>query len=383
MRKALCTILGTLLLPVCVHCQTLNASYNLPRPGDKLMKCQITTIQPNRGGIQQIWDFTEIKLRDADYELKYETQGNDTIIATEHHTMYYYQKSGDSLFCVGYENPTTYIVYQNPELLFAYPIFQERTIYDYFEGKGNYCNYLDIHLCGKTTITADASGILILPGGDTIQNVLRTYSRKYIHQRMQPLSKINNMLSTDTISFIIDADSIDYLIANDSIHLETKTWRWYADGYRYPIIETVISVVYKFGIPHEHLSTSFAYLPSEQYYNLSYDTKNQERVNLNQERIWKMSNPLNGNITQNAPINYKLYTDREGYLNVDYQLEQNNKVSLLLYDLEGRQLFAKHYISQSYGHYHEIVNMEGQPNGKYLLILTVGDKKYIEKIVKH
>ena len=73
------------------------------------MKCQITTIQPNKGGNQQVWNFTDIKLQDANYELKYEAQGNDTIIATEHRTMYYYQKSGDSLFCIGYENPTTFI----------------------------------------------------------------------------------------------------------------------------------------------------------------------------------------------------------------------------------------------------------------------------------
>ena len=100
------------------------------------MKCQITTIQPNKGGSQQVWDFTDIKLQDANYELKYEAQGNDTIIATEHRTMYYYQKSGDSLFCIGYENPTTFIIYQKPELLLTFPISQGYTVYDYFEGNG-------------------------------------------------------------------------------------------------------------------------------------------------------------------------------------------------------------------------------------------------------
>lgn len=189
MGKILCTVLVGFLFPLCVYSQTLNTSYNLPRSGDKLMKCQITTIQPNKGGNQQVWNFTDIKLQDANYELKYEAQGNDTIIATEHRTMYYYQKSGDSLFCIGYENPTTFIIYQKPELLFAFPISQGHTVYDYFEGKGNYCNYLDIHLRGKTTITADASGKLILPDGDTIQNVLRTYTHKYIHQQMQPQKK--------------------------------------------------------------------------------------------------------------------------------------------------------------------------------------------------
>jgi len=92
------------------------------------MKCQITTIQPNKGGSQQVWDFTDIKLQDANYELKYEAQGNDTIIATEHRTMYYYQKSGDSLFCIGYENPTTFIIYQKPELLLTLPFLSLKDI---------------------------------------------------------------------------------------------------------------------------------------------------------------------------------------------------------------------------------------------------------------
>ena len=41
MGKTLCTILVGFLFPLCV--------YSLPRSGDKLMKCQITTIQPNKG----------------------------------------------------------------------------------------------------------------------------------------------------------------------------------------------------------------------------------------------------------------------------------------------------------------------------------------------
>lgn len=85
---------------------------------------------------------------------------------------------------MGFENPTTFISYQQPELLFVYPMFQGRTISKYFEGKGNYCNHFNIHLCGKVIVKADASGILILPGGDTIQNVLRTYTHKYVHQKM-------------------------------------------------------------------------------------------------------------------------------------------------------------------------------------------------------
>ena len=63
MGKILCTVLVGFLFPLCVYSQTLNTSYNLPRSGDKLMKCQITTIQPNKGGVRE--DGAEITPNDA------------------------------------------------------------------------------------------------------------------------------------------------------------------------------------------------------------------------------------------------------------------------------------------------------------------------------
>lgn len=98
MRKGRCIILIGSLFPLCIHGQILNTPYNLPRSGDRLMKCQIATIPPSKSGIQQIWNFANIKYQEANYELKYEIQGSDTIIGIEHRTIYYYRNSGDSLF---------------------------------------------------------------------------------------------------------------------------------------------------------------------------------------------------------------------------------------------------------------------------------------------
>lgn len=380
MGKILCTVLVGFLFPLCVYSQTLNTSYNLPRSGDKLMKCQITTIQPNKGGSQQVWDFTDIKLQDANYELKYEAQGNDTIIATEHRTMYYYQKSGDSLFCIGYENPTTFIIYQKPELLLTFPISQGYTVYDYFEGKGNYCNYLNIHLRGKTTITADASGKLILPDGDTIQNVLRTYTHKYIHQQTQPQKKLDNSSYIDTIPFTINKDSIDYLIANDSVHIEMEIWRWYASGYRYPIFETIKSTIYKLGTPYEHFSTSFAYMPSEQYYDLPYDAENQRQREIKQQgKDWKEERD-NKDIP-NILIDYQIQVYNND-LQVYYELKESSHISIILYNIQGEQLSAIQKYNQSSGVYNEIIKIGDYPKGKYILQIVVGNKKYGEKVIK-
>ena len=60
MRKGRCIILIGSLFPLCIHGQILNTPYNLPRSGDRLMKCQIATIPPSKSGIQQIWNFANI-----------------------------------------------------------------------------------------------------------------------------------------------------------------------------------------------------------------------------------------------------------------------------------------------------------------------------------
>lgn len=182
MTKLIYTILGC-FLSLSFQAQSLSSDSNQPRGRDRLMKRIVSTCEVGEGGTQQIWDFSGLELQGPNYELQYVKQSADTIIGIEHRTIYYYHISGDSLFCLGYENPTTLINYQKPELLLAFPLFQGRVITDYFDGAGNYCEQLNIRLRGKSTVRADASGMLILPGGDTLQKVLRTYTHKSIHQR--------------------------------------------------------------------------------------------------------------------------------------------------------------------------------------------------------
>lgn len=384
MKKLLCIFLGCLLSPF-LQAQSLTFDCNHPRSGDYILKRMVTACEPGESGVQRAWDFSRLELQDANYELKYMLQSTDTVIGIEHRTIYYYRTSGDSLFCLGYENPMTSITYQKPELLLAFPIFQGRIITDYFDGKGNYCEKLNIRLRGKSTVTADASGILVLPGGDTLYKVLRTYTHKRIHQRMTSKMFLQDFLKMDTIPFTLNRDSIEYLLANDSIYLEMKTWRWYANGYRYPVFETVKNTVFKFNIAHEHFTTSFVYLPDEQYYELSYDTDNQERRDIvdreQKEYKWKNTDKNGKNDKDDKDFNYNFKINHDGDLRIDYELKQTDKeVTFILFDLQGRQLSKKHHTNQFIGHYNEIISMDRYFQGEYLLRIIVGEKVYREKL---
>ncbi|RHL05065.1 MULTISPECIES: T9SS type A sorting domain-containing protein [Bacteroides] len=384
MRKVFYLIIVGLSLPLFIQAQMLNMSSNLPRKGDRLIKHQVTPCEPGKKGHQQIWDFSKVNLQEANYELTYTEQGTDTIIGTEHRTMYYYHASGDSLFCIGYENPTTFITYQKPELLFAFPVFQGSSVTDYFDASGNYCDQLNIRLRGKSRVTADASGMLILPEGDTLRKVLRICTHRQIHQKMTRKEEIPDSLGHTP--FILDRDSIEYLLAGDSIHLETETWRWYADGYRYPVFETVKSTAYKFGKAYEHFTTSFVYLPDEQYYDLPYDTDNQERRDLiadeQHDREWKDTDKNTGDIRSDQVIDYSYGIGSDDNLYITYELKQPGEVFLTLFDLQGRQLTTIQRSNQSTGNYRETISMNGYPKGEYILRITVGKKVYAEKIIR-
>lgn len=191
-------------------------------------------------------------------------------------------------------------------------------------------------------------------------------------------------MQEDIVLFVLNRDSIDYLLTNDSIHLETETWRWYADGYRYPVFETVKSTVYKFGNAYEHFATSFVYLPEEQYYDLPYDTDNQARRDLtdkeNWKREWENSNKDGGSIRGDEAFGYHSWLDDSGDLHISYELKQESGVVLMLFDLQGRQLSTIHRANQTIGHYEEAIPMSRYSRGEYLLRITVGEKMYGEKL---
>ena len=84
-----------------------------------------------------------------------------------------------------------------------------------------------------------------------------------------------------------------------------EIWRWYASGYRYPIFETIKSTTYKVETPYEHFTTSFAYMTSEQYYDLPHDAENQRQREIKQqEKDWKKER--DNKDTPNIPIDYQI-----------------------------------------------------------------------------
>ena len=366
---------------------TLNSLCNLPRSGDRLVKQQVDYKAPGGKGVGVVWDFSDQTPLNDHYELNYRSLDvhSDTLVGTEHRTMYYYYLRGDSLYSLGYENPTTLITYRKPETLLVFPFTYGRTFTDYFEGTGSYCDQLDIHVQGKSQVTADASGMLVLPGGDTLRHVLRVHHRKCMVESMEPFTP-GSSLRADTLPLILNRDSIDWYLANDSSSLQVDTWRWYADGYRYPIFESVSGSICCLGKASPYFATSFYYPPHEQYYALDEDSDNRERRDGFVEKEYSVSNGNgedgDGRGYSDERISYGISIDTRGELKIDYLLNESADVLIGLYDLQGRQLSDVRRQESPAGRYTETLSLVDFPDGEYLLRLVVGGKTYGEKVLK-
>lgn len=381
----------TVFTPVQLFSQhSLERTTHLPRPGDRLGKQEVAYKSPGDKGTGMVWDFSELENKNANYELRYTSPhpGSDTIMGIEHRTMYRYQLSGDTLFTPGYENSTTRIGYRIPESLLVFPFSYGRSLTGCFGGKGNYCNRLGIDICGKSTVTADVTGLMILPGGDTLHHVLRVHTCKLVFERMGP-GPVHAVADPDTITGpVCYRDSVNRYLANDSSYFQIDTWRWYAEGYRYPVFESINSAICKAGKKSTHFSTSFYYPPKEQYYGLDGDPENQEKRDRrdtdDRSEAFLTENSGekdNGHKYEDEFVRYSCHSDGQE-VSLSYTLKINSDVSIELYDIQGRRYSAVQKACQSAGSYREQLPLGELPAGEYLLRIAVGDKIYGEKILK-
>ena len=363
----------------------LKKDYNMFRGEDVIIKQQVKYKNPGRAGENVLWDFSKQEAVNDKYKLFYKLNSDSTVTGCEHGTLYHYQLKKDSLFSLGYENPTTVIKNAKPELLLVFPFSYQSRIEGYFYGSGNYCRRLDLTSQGKTVTWGDAYGMIILPNGDTIQNVLRVRSLKKIAEKMTPY------VSKDSVSCLaVNADSINSHLNNDSVYMQVETYRWYADCYRYPIFETVESITYKGLNPYKHFNTAFFYSPEEHSY-LNDDPNNLTKLEEQEkakrkalEKLSKNNSALSGNnINRNEAFKYNAYIENgSNRISLEYNLNQPAEVMITLYDMQGRLLVNYPKTSQSSGYYQEAIALDGFQLGEYLLRIVVNDKVYGEKIAK-
>jgi len=344
------------------------------RAGDEIVKQQVEYKDPGRSGENVLWDFGKLKTQNDEYKLTYSGR-NGKIAGTEHRTMYYYSLSGDSLFCHGFENPTTLMTDERPELLMKFPVKYGDSTFCCYNGNGRYCDRLKIGAMGTVTGKADAYGMMILPDGDTLKNVIRVHTVKTIAENTGPL--FYHDLADPVKTYVTD-DSINYRLANDTVLLGVETYRWYVKGYRYPVFETVKSITDRHGEERTFFDTAFYYPPQEHYY-LENDPEN--LALLKEDADAETGGPQNTGPW--AGLTYNFYPNPAvTNLEVEMYLPRTAHVRMQLTNRPGQVVW-----SRDFGIWREGINtaqifVSPFPTGEYVLNMWVEDYMIGEIIMK-
>lgn len=379
----------------------LDTEANMFRANDTIVKQQVEYKNPGKMGEDIFWNFGKLKPVDEKYTIVY-TEVSDTtteISGTEHKTRYFYDLQNDSLLLLGYENATTRVRYEIPEMILYFPMKFGDKIGGYFRGKGIYCDKLDVEAYGSSQSLVDATGVLILPNSDTLKHVIRIRTIQLVSEKILSLTSDSLAKSTiDKLNSTKSAEVIRKQLESDSAVLMVDTHRWYAAGYRYPVFETVRTGKYRDQNKTSYFTTAFFYPPLRHLY-VTTDSTN-KRV---QDELRKSDLITTGNGDDNLPgydNNSKTNQSQnqlkdeiefacnvypnpvESQLTFEFYLSKDASVTYALYNIAGSLLYLKRPHQLRSGAYSDLIDMGRLLRGQYILSIQVNGKRYSEKIIK-
>ncbi|KAA6302581.1 MAG: hypothetical protein EZS26_001088 [Candidatus Ordinivivax streblomastigis] len=350
---------------------SLQSQLNMFCSGDVIVKQQVSYKDPGRLGENVLWDFSNLDAENEEYKLAYTSLNKDSIITgTEHRTMYYYSLSNDSLLLWGYENSTTLMTNQQPELLLKFPVNYGDKTNSYFSGSGKYCDRLQLTAMGTVQTHADAYGMMVLPSKDALKHVFRVKTVKWIAEETKPFSH-----KKGTANLAISKDSIDFRLSNDSTVLGVITYRWYERGYRYPIFETVKSVVKNKNSERKYFNTAFFFPPQAHYY-LDEDEDNLSLLE-------NQGNDQSNDSTSSDPwygLTYNYYPNPViSDLNIEMYLPRPAKIRVQLTERGGRIMKEERWGMKPEGIFHQQISMGFFTVGEYVLNIWLDDGYMVSK----
>ncbi|MDR3058423.1 MAG: T9SS type A sorting domain-containing protein [Prevotella sp.] len=381
--KAIATIMASVLCCSASLFGQLNTNHNHYRPGDVLVKQQVGYLDPGESGTGKLWDFSKLKPVNDEYTLEYayppmegdsiyilgnkrylkkNVSANELIVGIEHNTMYYYRLTNDSLLQMGHENPSVVLEYTEPMALIHFPLNYGQRISSGYRAEGLYSGTVDIHTQGTMTTTADAYGKMILPSGDTLSPVLRVKTMQTIYD--------------------VQTKGSSTVRASGNTGKQLETCKWYTKGYRYPVFETVRNI--NLADSTEIFATAFFFPPQDHLY-LNTDPDNQALL----DELWDMDKkqPQEDNtaktVTLQDIMSCKMYPNPvESFLNLEYELKEDAKVSFELYSLDGMPVKKIAPKSKSKGTYYETLDCSSLYPKNYVLRITANGAFVNEIIIK-
>ena len=185
MKKVISAIIS---LNICltISGQQVSQSNNRYRGNDALEKKLVMLKGFDLSSKKSVWNLEDAELSKATYQAEYTTE-TDTLMAVERGSRTYYRQDRDVVSIIGSENVQELVSYDMPEKWLQFPMLTGDSVCGYFNGTGKYCDKLFMRRFGTYKTKADAAGKIVLPDGDTLSNVTRLHTERYVGTVMAPI----------------------------------------------------------------------------------------------------------------------------------------------------------------------------------------------------
>lgn len=335
-----------------------------PRADDKFTRQKIGRISSVDSGLNCVWDFSAAQIIDGNSIVKYKSEIPGMISQIYEANKHLFRFSSDTVFYCGFENRLTLHTDSIATINLVFPLSYGIDVSQPYYLKGQYCGEQNMHECGVSRIIVDGYGSLILADGDTIRNVLRISN---IHDARIELKEIG-----DTLPINLSDTTL-------TRRIQTRH-RWWAQGYRYPIVETVEDVYFNADEETSSAWQGWITLPSEQEYSIRGDIANEELRNRSQlidstEFVAEMNDDSQiSNQSSVQQVTDVAITVGAGVLSIDYQVQGVSvEIEMVVADIPGRVYAYIPRQTADAGFNTAQIDCSSLPSGEYLLYLNYAD----------
>lgn len=309
--------------------------------------------------IDTTWLYDNIRQLSANENYTY---CNDILVHTKQNSLVYYLQKPNKQLLVGIENNLIKLDFDKPITLLHLPITYKEKSSDTFNGTLSYSENLFFEVYGTSTTEVDGRGTIMLPNGETIDSVTRIHNTILLSTKLLP--SIHNDKSLQLYKnekYRLNADSIINICTAESDTLKIDIYKWYAEGYRYPVFETLVSKNGNTG----NINASSSYTPTNEQAAL-YDPDNEQQRTI----IYKMNDTLytesNDNIDKDVDL-IKNITVNGSLISVECTTKTTTEATSLVSDETGIiYLKSTHHI-RSNGNSILKVDCSSLHRGKYVL----------------
>lgn len=333
------------------------------RIGDNVEKQIVAYAAEAEDAQPVVWDIRDMEICGGKHSVSYtEVYGKEQLVAgIENNTLHYYEQAHDSLLAWGYENNLTKTVYNRPMMLLHTPLVYGKQHSGLFHGRMAYCERMFSRVCGSWTVKVDGTGMLLLPGGDTLRHVSRVHIREMKAVRHYPHISTDRELKAYVDS--IAPYTTDSIIAamQDSMLTMTDTYRWYAAGYRYPILETVTA-----GNTGQQPQSSIAYYCPPENQELLADTENENVRELLAEAVGQGAGGERQSPMSRCDVSVHGQT-----VKVNFDLTEDATVKGLISNVSGIMLRQQSRHHEAGRGYEMELDCSGLSRGEYVLYMNV------------